>query len=250
MLINKEKYDAVLFDMDGVLTMTMKIHAACWKKMFDDYLHQRASGSGEELRPFEVATDYKAYVDGKLRYDGVQAFLASRGIELPYGSPVDDPSQETVCGLGNRKDRMVNQLINSDGVELLEGAIELVNAVRAAGIKTAVVSASKNCAKILDAAGIGVLFDCVVDGHVAASHGLAGKPAPDTFLAAARALDVEPARAVVIEDAISGVAAGRRGGFGLVIGVARGANADELIHHGADVVVGDLSELLPGNGSG
>ncbi len=244
MLINAEQYDAVLFDMDGVLTMTMKIHAACWKRMFDDYLDQRASDSGEQFRPFEVATDYKAYVDGKLRYDGVQAFLASRGIELPYGSPVDDPSQETVCGLGNRKDRMVNQLINSDGVELLEGAIELVKAVRAAGIKTAVVSASKNCAKILDAAGIGALFDCVVDGHVAASHGLAGKPAPDTFLAAAGELDVEPARAVVIEDAISGVAAGKAGGFALVIGIDHHGDTTALRENGADMVVESLLELL------
>ena len=225
MFIKAEKYDAVLFDMDGVLTMTMRIHAACWKRMFDDYLEQRATDHGEEFRPFDVAIDYKTYVDGKLRYDGVQAFLASRGIVLPYGNPTDDPTDDTVCGLGNRKDRMVNQLINSEGVELLPGAMELVQKVRAAGIRTAVVSASKNCAKILDAAGIGALFDCVVDGHVAARDGLAGKPAPDTFLAAARKLDVEPARAVVIEDAISGVAAGKAGGFALVVGVDHpGAN--------------------------
>ena len=176
MLINKEKYDAVLFDMDGVLTMTMTIHAACWKRMFDDYLKQRAADHGEEFRPFDVATDYKKYVDGKLRYDGVQAFLASRGIELPYGSPTDDPKEETVCGLGNRKDRMVNQLISSEGVEILAGAVELVQAVRAAGIKTAVVSASKNCAKILAAAGIGTLFDCVVDGHVASGDHQSAMP--------------------------------------------------------------------------
>jgi alpha,alpha-trehalase len=244
MLIKAEKYDAVLFDMDGVLTMTMKIHAACWKRMFDDYLHQRASGCGEKFRPFEVATDYKAYVDGKLRYDGVQAFLTSRGIELPYGNPMDDPSQETVCGLGNRKDRMVNQLIRSEGVEVLEGAIELVNAVRTAGIRTAVVSASKNCAMILDAAGIGTLFDCVVDGHVAASRGLAGKPAPDTFLAAASELDVEPARAVIIEDAISGVAAGRAGGFALIVGIDHHGDKAALRESGADVVVESLLELL------
>lgn len=244
MLINAEKHDAVLFDMDGVLTMTMKIHAACWKKMFDDYLQQHAAESGEEFRPFEVATDYKAHVDGKLRYDGVQAFLSSRGIDLPYGTPADDPSQATVCGLGNRKDRMINQLIDSQGVELLEGAIDLVKAVRSAGIRTAVVSASKNCTKILDAAGIAALFDCVVDGHVAAKLGLAGKPAPDTFLAAARALDVEPARAVVIEDAISGVAAGRAGGFALVIGIDHHGDKTALRENGADIVVESLPELL------
>jgi alpha,alpha-trehalase len=244
MLIKAVNYDAVLFDMDGVLTMTMKIHAACWKRMFDDYLQQRASDRGDQFSPFEVATDYKAYVDGKLRYDGVQAFLASRGIELPYGSPMDDPTQETVCGLGNRKDRMVNELISSEGVEVLEGAIELVKAVRAAGISTAVVSASKNCAMILDVAGIGPLFDCVVDGHVAANRGLAGKPAPDTFLAAASELGVEPARAVVIEDAISGVAAGRAGGFALVVGIDHHGDKTALRESGADIVVESLLELL------
>ena len=244
MFCKAEKYDAVLFDMDGVLTMTMKIHAACWKKMFDDYLEQRSAGQGEDFRPFDVATDYKKYVDGKLRYDGVQAFLASRGIELPYGSPTDDPKEETVCGLGNRKDRMVNQLITSEGVDILEGAMDLVQAVRAAGLKTAVVSASKNCEKILNAAGIGTLFDCVVDGHVAARHGLAGKPAPDTFLAAARELDVEPARAVVIEDAISGVAAGKAGGFALVVGIDHHGDKTALRENGADIVVESLLELL------
>lgn len=244
MFFKTEKYDAVLFDMDGVLTMTMTIHAACWKKMFDDYLEQRATDHSEEFRPFDVATDYKKYVDGKLRYDGVQAFLASRGIELPYGSPMDDPREETVCGLGNRKDRMVNQLISSEGVDILEGAIEVVHAVRAAGIRTAVVSASKNCAKILDTAGIGALFDCVVDGHVAANQGLAGKPAPDTFLAAARELGVEPARAVVIEDAISGVAAGKAGGFALVVGIDHHGDKEALRENGADIVVESLLELL------
>jgi len=244
MLFKAEKYDAVLFDMDGVLTMTMKIHAACWKRMFDDYLHQQASESGAEFRPFDVATDYKAYVDGRLRYDGVQAFLASRGIALPYGTPGDDPSQETVCGLGNRKDRMVNQLLDTQGVALLEGATELVKAVRAAGVRTAVVSASKNCKKILDAAGIGALFDCVVDGHVAASQGLAGKPAPDTFLEAARELGVEPARAVVIEDAVSGVAAGKAGGFALVVGIDHHGDSTALRENGADMVIESLLELL------
>lgn len=244
MLISAAKYDAVLFDMDGVLTMTMKIHAACWKRMFDDYLWQRARPHKEEFSPFEVATDYKAYVDGKLRYDGVQAFLASRGIELAYGHPEDDPSRETICGLGNRKDRMVNEMIRSDGVELLDGAIDLVRSVRETGMKTAVVSASKNCPLILDAAGIRDLFDCIVDGNMATQHSLAGKPSPDTFLAAARELGVPPSRAVVVEDAISGVAAGRSGGFALVIGIDHHGDKTALKEHGADVVVESLRELL------
>lgn len=244
MLITAEKYDAVLFDMDGVLTMTMTIHAACWKRMFDEYLQQRAEGHAEEFRPFEVATDYKAYVDGKLRYDGVQAFLTSRGISLPYGRPEDEPTRETVCGLGNRKDRMVKELITSAGVELLDGALDLVHAVRNAGLKTAVVSASKNCVMILKAAGIEDLFDCIVDGTVAAQHSLPGKPAPDTYLEAARKLAVEPERAVVVEDAISGVAAGRSGGFGLVIGIDHHGDRRALREHGADIVVENLRELL------
>lgn len=243
-MISAQKYSAVLFDMDGVLTMTMKIHAACWKRMFDDYFRQRSHRDGEEHHSFEIATDYKAYVDGKLRYDGVQAFLASRGIELPYGHPDDDPSLETICGLGNRKDRMVNELIRKDGVELLDGALDLVRRVREAGIKTAVVSASKNCPLILDAAGINELFDCVVDGHVATQRSLAGKPAPDTFLAAARELGVSPSQAVVIEDAISGVAAARAGGFALVIGIDHHGDKTALEENGADVVVESLRELL------
>lgn len=244
MRISAEQFDAVLFDMDGVLTMTMKIHAVCWKRIFDDYLQQRARHNGEEFRPFEIASDYKHYVDGKLRYDGVQAFLASRGIQLPHGSPEDDPTQETVCGLGNRKDRMVNDMIATEGVEILEGALELVTRVREAGLKTAVVSASKNCGKILDAAGIAEMFDTVVDGHVAALLALPGKPAPDTFLEAARELSVAPPRAVVIEDAVSGVAAGRAGGFGLVVGIDHHGDRAALLAQGADLVVQSLLELL------
>jgi beta-phosphoglucomutase family hydrolase len=244
MLITAEKYDAVLFDMDGVLTMTMTIHAACWKSMFDEYLLQRAKSHAEAFRPFEVASDYKAYVDGKLRYDGVQAFLTSRGIDLPYGRPEDEPTRDTVCGLGNRKDLMVKESITSGGVELLDGALDLVQAVSNAGIKTAVVSASKNCGMILKAAGIEDLFDCIVDGTVAAEHSLPGKPAPDTYLEAARELAVAPERSVVVEDAISGVAAGRSGGFGLVIGIDHHGDREALREHGADIVVESLRELL------
>jgi beta-phosphoglucomutase family hydrolase len=244
MKISLDDYDAVLFDLDGVLTMTMKIHAVCWKRMFDAYLQARAERYGEVFRPFEIAEDYKPYVDGKLRYDGVRSFLVSRGIELPEGSPADSPEQETICGLGNRKDRLVNEVIAAEGVEVLEGSIAVARRVRAQGLKTAVVSASKNCATVLRAAGITDLFDTVVDGRVAARLGLPGKPAPDTFLEAARELGINPARGVVVEDAISGVQAGRDGGFGLVVGIDHHGDKQALLEHGADVVVEDLIEIL------
>ncbi len=244
MIITPQKYDAVLFDLDGVLTLTMKLHASCWKRMFDAYLEERAERAGEVFRPFDIAADYKPYVDGRLRYDGVRAFLASRGISLPEGTADDDPTLETVCGLGNRKDRMVNQAIAQDGVEVLDGSLAVVRLVRTAGLRTAVVSASKNCQMVLDAAGIGQLFDVVVDGKVASRLGLPGKPAPDTFLRAARDLGVEPQRAVVVEDAISGVQAGRDGGFGLVIGIDHHGDKAALYAHGADIVVEDLIEIL------
>ncbi|MBW2519289.1 MAG: beta-phosphoglucomutase family hydrolase [Deltaproteobacteria bacterium] len=244
MLISPKTYDAVLFDLDGVLTMTMKIHAACWKTMFDDFLKRRAERNGGPFRPFDVANDYKPYVDGKLRYDGVRSFLASRGISLPEGTPNDSVDQETICGLGNRKDRLVNDIIATEGVEVLNGSIEVAHRVRQDGLKTAVVSASKNCQKILAAAGIRDLFDCVIDGTVASQLGLPGKPAPDTFLEAARLLDVDPSRAVVVEDAVSGVQAGRAGRFALVIGIDHHGDKQALIDHGADIVVEDLSEIL------
>lgn len=244
MLITPQKFDAVLFDLDGVLTMTMKIHAKCWKRMFDDYLRGRSEQRGEPFRPFEVAADYKPYVDGKLRYDGVRSFLASRDIVLPEGTPEDSVEMETVCGLGNRKDRMVNDLIESEGVEILEGSIEVARRVRSEGLKTAVVSASKNCRKVLKVTGIEELFELVVDGKVAAELGLPGKPAPDTFLEAARELNVSPDRAVVVEDAISGVQAGRAGNFALVIGIDHHGDRQALLDNGADLVVEDLSEIL------
>ena len=244
MLITPEKYDAVLFDLDGVLTMTMKIHAACWKSMFDDYLQERCERLGETFHPFDIAADYKPYVDGKLRYDGVRAFLASRGIVVAEGRPQDDPSIETVCGLGNRKDRMVQEAIVTHGVEVLEGSLAVARLVRAAGLKTAVVSASKNCEAVLAAAGIRELFDLIVDGRVADRLGLPGKPAPDTFLEAASELGVDAQRAVVVEDAISGVQAGRAGGFGLVIGIDHHGDKTALQRNGADIVVEDLTEIL------
>jgi beta-phosphoglucomutase family hydrolase len=247
MVITSEKFDAVLFDLDGVLTMTMGIHARCWKQMFDAYLMERAKRLGEECRPFDITTDYKPYVDGRLRYDGVRAFLASRGITLPEGGPEDDPSLETVCGLGNRKDLLVHGVIAEEGVEILAGTLGVLRKVRDMGLATAVVSASKNCETILAAAGISDLFDCVVDGIVAERLGLPGKPSPDTFLQAARSLGVSPLRAVVVEDAISGVQAGRAGEFGLVIGVDHHDDKPSLLENGADLVVEDLAEILTMN---
>jgi alpha,alpha-trehalase len=233
-----------LFDLDGVLTATARLHATCWKRMFDEYLEQRAAQTGEPFHPFEIATDYKLHVDGKLRYDGVRSFLASRGIDLPDGDPDDPPERETVCGLGNRKNELVGEFLDSEGVDLYEESIAWVRQVRRQGFAIAVVSASKNCERVLRAAGIDELFDDRIDGVVAAQLGLAGKPAPDTFLEGARRLGVEPDRAVVVEDAVSGVQAGRAGGFGLVIGVDRTGDPDALREGGADLVVGDLGELL------
>jgi len=240
-----ENFDAVLFDLDGVLTATAKIHAICWKRMFDAYLMRYASQHNCSFQPFDTETDYLAHVDGKLRYDGVRSFLASRGIELPEGEDDDPPENETVRGLGNRKDAMVGEVLAREGVGVFEGSIELVHYLRRAKIKTAVVSASKNCQAVLEAADIVTLFDVRVDGVVASTLGLPGKPAPDTFLEAARELGVEPGRAVVIEDALSGVEAGRRGNFGLVIGVDRHGESEALRSHGADIVVTDLGDLLP-----
>jgi beta-phosphoglucomutase family hydrolase len=239
-----DRFDAVLFDLDGVLTATAKLHATCWKKMFDEYLLERAATTGKTFQPFEIATDYKRYVDGKLRYDGVRAFLESRGIDLPWGDPEDPPDRATICGLGNRKNELIQDFLASGSVEVFESSVAVVRQLRGAGIRTAVVSASKNCQAILEAAGIVDLFDVRVDGVVAAQLQLPGKPAPDTFLEAARQLGVEPERAVVVEDAVSGVQAGRAGGFGLVIGVDRKGDPEALRNNGADVVVTDLGELL------
>jgi len=242
--VTKELFDAVLFDLDGVLTDTAKIHAACWKEMFDDFLRQRAAENNESFRPFDIGTDYKLYVDGKARFDGVQSFLESRGIHLPYGEPASPPNSETICGLGNRKDEMVKEAIESEGVEAYEGSVAFVRHLRNQRIKTAVVSASSNCEAVLRSAGIADLFDVRVDGEVASQLNLAGKPAPDTFLKAAEELGVQPNRAVVVEDAISGVQAGRDGGFGLVIGINRKGDAESLWENGADIVVNDVSEML------
>jgi beta-phosphoglucomutase family hydrolase len=237
---------ACLFDLDGVLTDTATVHTAAWKRTFDAFLDARARRDGGPAVPFDPVRDYRAYVDGRQRFDGVRAFLASRGIELPEGAPDDPPSADTIGGLANRKNQLVLAMIRRDGVAAFDGSVRFVRAARDAGLRRAVVSASSNCAEVLDAAGIADLFEARVDGIVAAREHLRGKPAPDLFLAAAAAVGVRPQEAAVFEDALPGVEAGRAGGFGLVVGVDRAGQADELRARGADVVVSDLAELLDG----
>jgi beta-phosphoglucomutase family hydrolase len=241
--VSRDQYDAVLLDLDGVITDTANIHASCWKQMFDEYLQKRATQSGEVFHPFDSAADYRLYVDGKPRFDGVRDFLTSRGIELPEGTPDDPPNAETVGGLGNRKNELVNKVIEDTGVEPYEGSVKLIHQLRGRGFKIAVVTSSQNCTAVLKAAKLDAFFEVRVDGNMILAQRLAGKPAPDTFLMAAKLLGVEPTRVVVIEDALSGVEAGSAGGFGLVIGVARKGNAEELGRHGAHLVVNDLGEL-------
>jgi beta-phosphoglucomutase family hydrolase len=242
--INREWYDAVLFDLDGVITNTAALHAACWKQMFDEYLRTRAEQTAERFRPFDIADDYRLYVDGKPRFDGVRDFLSARRIHLPEGSPDDPAELETVCGLGNRKNELINDLIERIGVEPYDGSVRLIHHLRRDGFKIAVVTSSQNCTAVLKAAKLDDFFEVRVDGNTIKAQGLAGKPAPDTFLMAARILGAELPRTVVIEDAISGVEAGSNGNFGLVIGVARKGNAEELQRHGAHLVVEDLGELV------
>jgi beta-phosphoglucomutase family hydrolase len=235
---------ACLFDLDGVLTETAKVHAAAWKEIFDQFLRARASKAGEQFVPFDQKDDYDAYVDGKPRYDGVRSFLASRGIELPEGKPDDPPSVETVCGLGNRKNEIVLRMIHEEGVEAYPGSRRYLEAARDAGLRRAVVSSSTNCRDVLEAAGIEDLLEARIDGVVAEHEHLKGKPAPDTYLAGARALDVTPDAAAVFEDALAGVEAGRNGGFACVVGVDRVGQAKALREHGATLVVRDLAELI------
>lgn len=235
---------ACLFDLDGVLTRTAVVHAAAWKAMFDAYLLERARRTGEPFVPFDAVRDYDAYVDGKPRADGVRDFLASRGITLPEGSAGDPPTAGTVAGLGARKNRRVLKLIHERGVAPYPGSVRYLQAVRDAGMRTAVVSSSTNCRDVLVSAGIADLFDERIDGVVAERRGLRGKPAPDTFLEGARAVGVAPSEAAVFEDAVAGVEAGHAGHFALVVGVDRGGQAQALVAHGADLVVQDLAELL------
>jgi beta-phosphoglucomutase family hydrolase len=237
---------ACLFDLDGVLTQTAKVHDRAWKRTFDEFLKARAEKTGEKFTEFDAEDDYNEYVDGKPRYDGVRSFLQSRGIELPEGTPSDAPDAETICGIGNRKNDLVLKLIKDDGVEPYEGSVRFAEAARDAGLRRAVVSSSANCKDVLIAAGIEDLFEARVDGHTADEEHLKGKPAPDMFLAGARALGVPPAHAAVFEDAVAGVQAGHDGEFGYVVGVDRvgHGHADALSQHGASIVVEDLAELL------
>lgn len=236
-----ETIRACLFDMDGVLTDTASVHAEAWKRMFDEYLRARL---GPDAEPFDIARDYGQYVDGKPREDGVRDFLASRGIELPEGTPDDPPEAETIYGVGKRKNVLVLKLIEERGVDVYEGSVKFVDAARAAGLKTAVVSSSANTKLILDSAGIADRFEARVDGVTLATENIKGKPAPDSFLRAAELLDTPPQAAAVFEDALAGVAAGHAGGFGVTVGVDRHGQPDALREHGADVVVSDLAELL------
>ncbi|MFI7434402.1 beta-phosphoglucomutase family hydrolase [Micromonospora haikouensis] len=235
---------ACLFDLDGVLTQTARVHNAAWTETFDAFLQRRAAATGEPYRPFDPGPDYNRYVDGKPRADGVRSFLASRGIVLPEGSPDDPPDADTVNGVGNRKNAVLLKRIHTDGVEVYPGSVTYLRAAAAAGLRRAVVSASANCRDVVAAAGLEPLLEARVDGVVAREQGLRGKPHPDTFLAGAKLLGVHPARAAVFEDALAGVAAGRAGGFGYVVGVDRVGQADELRAHGADVVVTDLADLV------
>ena len=235
---------ACLFDLDGVLTKTGQLHATAWKEMFDEFLRARAAATGGDFVTFDLVRDYEDYVSGRLRHDGVRTFLGSRGIELPEGDPSDPSSATTIHGLGNRKNELVLTLIRSGAVETFPGAVQYASAARDAGLRTAVVSASKNTREVLAASGTEGLFEEVVDGNVAEQEGLRGKPAPDTFLAAAERLGVQPGEAAVLEDALAGVEAGRAGGFGYVVGVDSSGLGEALREHGADVVVRDLADLL------
>lgn len=241
---------ALLFDLDGVLTDTAAVHDKAWTTVFDDYLRERADRTGEEFRPFDPGADYEQHVDGRPRADGVRDFLASRGVELPEGSaddPDDQPFEDvTVAGLGNRKNSDLLRRIAADGVEVFEGSRRYLQAARAAGLRRAVVSSSANTAQVLEVTGLAEFVEVRVDGNTLRENGIAGKPAPDSYLEAARRLGVDPRSAAVFEDALSGVEAGRAGGFGAVVGVDRHGRPEALRAHGATIVVSDLSELLQG----
>jgi trehalose 6-phosphate phosphatase len=239
----QEKLDAVIFDLDGVVTNTAAVHARAWKRLFDDYLKKRADQSGGTFQPFEIDSDYPRYVDGKRREDGVRSFLASRDITLPEGEPDDPPTAETVRGLGKLKDGYFLKDLETNGVEIYPSTVELIEKLKANGVLVALVSASRNVKSVLAGAGLSDLFEVKVDGLVADEMKLPGKPQPDTFLEAAKRLGVDASQAAIVEDALSGVEAGRNGNFGLVIGVNRTGQAEALQEHGADVVVDDLGDL-------
>lgn len=247
-MITKKDYDAALFDLDGVITRTAKVHATAWKELFDGFLEKKAQQDNSDWTPFDPVHDYQEYVDGKPRYEGVKSFLKSRKIELPWGDPSDPPGYDTICALGNMKNTFFQKNLKKLGVEIFDDAVFYIKKIRSEGFKTAVVSSSKNCSAVLETAGLSSLFDEQVDGIVSERTGLKGKPDPDIFIEAAKRLDVAPARSVVFEDALSGVEAGRRGNFGLVVGVDRTGHGDELVRKGAHIVVKDMNELIPDQG--
>jgi beta-phosphoglucomutase family hydrolase len=242
-VVRSDLYDAWLFDLDGVITRTARVHARAWKRTFDEYLQHVADRTAAPFVPFEIDPEYYSYVDGKPRYEGVDSFLRSRGIALEWGDPGDAPNVETVCGIGNRKNSLFQQVLEEEGVEIFPASIALIGALHDQGKRVAVVTSSKNCDLVLRTANLSNLFEVRVDGNTAAARMLPGKPKPDTFLAATEELGVPPERAVVVEDAIAGVAAGKAGGFGLVLGVARQDDMEALREHGADLVVRDLAEI-------
>jgi trehalose-phosphatase len=241
--IDRAQFDAVIFDLDGVVTRTEQVHAAAWKQLFDEFLERRSQRGGPAVDPFDIERDYRLYVDGKPRHDGIRSFLEARGIELPDGDPSDADDRETVCGLANRKNKAFLKQLKRDGVRVYESTVRLLDTLQARGFRVAIISASENAAAVLEAAGLLDRFETRVDGLETKRLKLDGKPAPDVFLEAARRLRVEPARTVVIEDAISGVQAGRAGRFGLVLGVDRAGQPDDLRANGADRVVSDLAEV-------
>lgn len=243
-LYNKRmKLAAVIFDLDGVITSTAQAHAKSWKQLFDAYLQERAEKLGETWRPFEIEADYLPYVDGKPRYDGVAAFLKSRNIELPRGTPQDSPNQETFCGLGNRKNEIFQKTIEQEGAQVYPSTLQWIEQLKAAGIKVAMATSSKNGPLILSKAGLSETFPVTVDGNDIERLGLKGKPDPDLFLEAARRLQVNPKHSAVVEDALSGVAAGKNGHFGVVIGVVRNNSAEELKNNGADLTAENLNKI-------
>ncbi|MGA7711133.1 MAG: HAD family hydrolase [Rhizomicrobium sp.] len=235
-------FDGAIFDMDGVITKTAVIHFAAWKKTFDAYLRRSDAEYDASFREF-THSDYLAFVDGRPRYEGVTAFLRSRGRDLPFGDPKDEPNCESICGLGNRKDELLNRMLEEDGVEVFDSTIALIEQLLRNGVKVGVATSSKNGALVLEKAGITELIGASVDGLVSAQLGLKGKPEPDIFVAACDRLGVEHHRTMIVEDATCGVQAGAKGRFGLILGVARQNNAEELRRHGADLVVSDLSQI-------
>jgi alpha,alpha-trehalase len=242
-MLDTAELDAVIFDMDGVVTDTARTHAAAWKRVFDEFLEAHARRTGDAFVPFDRRRDYHRYVDGRSRYDGARSFIESRGILLPYGDPTDRPGTETVCGIANRKDECFLEVLDRDGAHPYDSTVRVIRQLREDGVGTAIISASRNMRQVVTSAGVAELFDAKVDGVDAAELGLPGKPDPAVFLEAARRLGVEPQRAAIVEDALAGVEAGQAGGFHLVVGVDRGDQAAALREAGADIVVPDLAEL-------